>query len=175
MYSWASVSSPRRTASAALLAESRPDGGRKPRPRTWFPGSAATVRGAEEAAPCAGSGLRTPRTLPHVRRLRRHVLQCRQGISSTGMTAEVSASHLPVLDAQRESVLPETGLQPVVSVGPDRGCDSRDFAAECRDLNITPHVAQKKRWSSIDGRKTCHESYRASRRFESEWSVGIVA
>ena len=51
-----------------------------------------------------------------------------------------------------------------LTVGADRGYDSRDFVAECRGLNITPHVAQKKRWSAIDGRTTCHESYRASQK-----------
>ena len=32
-----------------------------------------------------------------------------------------------------------------LSAGADRGYDTRDFAAECRELNITPHVARKKR------------------------------
>ena len=49
-------------------------------------------------------------------------------------------------------------------VGADRGYDSRDFVAEWRDPNITPHVAQKKRWSATDGRTTYHESYRASQK-----------
>ena len=47
-----------------------------------------------------------------------------------------------------------------LTVGADRSYDSRGFVSECRDLNITPHVAQKKRRSAIDGRTTCHESYR---------------
>ena len=51
-----------------------------------------------------------------------------------------------------------------LTVGADRGYDSRDFVSECRDLNITPHVAQKKRWSAIDGRTTCHQSYGASQK-----------
>ena len=51
-----------------------------------------------------------------------------------------------------------------LTVGADRGYDSRDFVAECRDLSITPHVVQKKGWSAIDGRTTCHESYRASQK-----------
>ena len=51
-----------------------------------------------------------------------------------------------------------------LTVGADRGYDSRDFVSECRELNITPHVAQKKRWSAIDGRTTCHQSYRASQK-----------
>ena len=52
----------------------------------------------------------------------------------------------------------------LLSVGADRGYDTRDFVAECRELNITPHVAQKKRWSAIDGRTTRHEAYRSSQK-----------
>ncbi len=37
-----------------------------------------------------------------------------------------------------------------LTVGADRGYYSRDFVSECRELDITPHVAQKKRWSAID-------------------------
>ena len=51
-----------------------------------------------------------------------------------------------------------------LTVGADGGYDSRDFVTECRDLNVTPHVAQKKRWSAIDGRATCHEGYRSSQK-----------
>ena len=55
------------------------------------------------------------------------------------------------------------GSRPL-SVGADRGYDTRDFVAECRELNITPHVARKKRWSAIDGRTTRHEAYRSSQK-----------
>ena len=51
-----------------------------------------------------------------------------------------------------------------LTVGADRGYDSRDFVAECRDLNITPHVAQKKKWSTIDERTTHHAGYAASQK-----------
>ena len=37
-----------------------------------------------------------------------------------------------------------------LSVGADRGHDTKDFVAECRELNVTPHVARRKRWSAID-------------------------
>ena len=49
-----------------------------------------------------------------------------------------------------------------LTVGADRGYGSKDFVSECRDLNITPHMPQTKRWSVIDGRTTCHEAYRFS-------------
>ena len=51
-----------------------------------------------------------------------------------------------------------------LSVGADRGYDSRGFVTERWELNVTPHVAQRKRWPAIDGRTTCHEAYGASQR-----------
>ena len=50
-----------------------------------------------------------------------------------------------------------------ITVGADRGCDTRGFVISCRNLKVTPHVAQKQR-SSIDGRTTGHDGYRVSRR-----------
>ena len=50
-----------------------------------------------------------------------------------------------------------------LTVGADRGYDSRDFVGECRKMNVTLHVAQKK-WSAIDGRTTQRGSYRASQK-----------
>ena len=38
-----------------------------------------------------------------------------------------------------------------ITVGADRGYDTRDFVWDCRDMHITPHVAQR-RHSAIDGR-----------------------
>ena len=60
-----------------------------------------------------------------------------------------------------------------LKVGADRGYDSRDFVAECRDLNITPHVAQKKRWSAIDGRTTHHAVYAASQKVHKRVEVDL--
>ena len=48
-----------------------------------------------------------------------------------------------------------------LSVGADRGYDTKAFVAERWDLSIIPHIAQKKRWSAIDGRTTRHERYRS--------------
>ncbi len=47
--------------------------------------------------------------------------------------------------------------------GADRGYDTRDFVWDCRDMHITPHVAQR-RHSAIDGRTTRHSGYRLSQR-----------
>ena len=48
-----------------------------------------------------------------------------------------------------------------VTVGADKGYDTKGFVADARALNATPHVAQKQR-SAIDGRTTRHEGYRIS-------------
>jgi transposase len=54
-----------------------------------------------------------------------------------------------------------------VTVAGDKGYDSRDFVAECRNLGVTPHVAQNIRrsgGSAIDGRTTRHAGYAVSQR-----------
>ena len=50
-----------------------------------------------------------------------------------------------------------------ITVGADRGYDTRGFVRECRNLKVTPHVAQKQR-SAIDRRTTRHDGYRFSQR-----------
>lgn len=50
-----------------------------------------------------------------------------------------------------------------LTVGADKGYDTKDFVRECRDMDITPHVARKQH-SSIDARTTHHEGYRISQR-----------
>lgn len=57
------------------------------------------------------------------------------------------------------------GDQPV-TVGADKGYDTKDFVAEARNLNATPHVAQnnKGRKSAIDGRTTRYAGYLISQR-----------
>ena len=54
-----------------------------------------------------------------------------------------------------------------VSVGGDKGFDTRDFVKECRHLQVTPHVAQnhaRPGGSAIDGRTTRHAGYAISQR-----------
>lgn len=45
------------------------------------------------------------------------------------------------------------------TVGADKGYDTKDFVATCREHGVTPHVAQKKKHSAIDGRTTSHQGY----------------
>ena len=49
-----------------------------------------------------------------------------------------------------------------VTVGGDKGYDTRDFVAECRHMKVTPHVAQNVKrsgGSAINGRTTRHSGY----------------
>lgn len=48
-----------------------------------------------------------------------------------------------------------------VTVGADKGYDTKGFVANVRALNATAHVAQKK-YSAVDGRTTRHEGYKIS-------------
>src|SRR6266480_4607990 len=54
-----------------------------------------------------------------------------------------------------------------VTVGADKGYDTRDFVAECRNLQVTPHVAQNTKrsgGSAIDERTTRHAGYGISQK-----------
>jgi len=54
-----------------------------------------------------------------------------------------------------------------ITVGGDKGYDTKDFVEECSWRNITPHVAQnitKTRGSAIDSRTTRHPGYGISQR-----------
>lgn len=64
---------------------------------------------------------------------------------------------------------PEAGEDPVTddrrrTVGADKGFDTPEFVDAMRDLNVTPHVAQKTTGSAIDGRTTRHPGYAVSQR-----------
>ena len=52
------------------------------------------------------------------------------------------------------------------TVGGDKGYDTRDFVAGCREIGVTPHVAQNTthRRSAIDGRTTRHAGHVTSLR-----------
>jgi len=54
-----------------------------------------------------------------------------------------------------------------VTIAADKGYDTRDFVAECRQMNVTPHVSQNTNragGSAIDGRTTRHAGYTISQR-----------
>jgi len=49
-----------------------------------------------------------------------------------------------------------------ITVGADKGYDTRDFVESLRSIQVTPHVAQKQRYSAIDDRTTRHAGYAQS-------------
>jgi transposase len=54
-----------------------------------------------------------------------------------------------------------------ITLAADKGYDTREFVAQCRERNVTPHVAQcitKTRGSAIDARTTSHDGYIVSQR-----------
>ena len=53
---------------------------------------------------------------------------------------------------------------PGSTVGADKGYDVTRFVDEVRALEVTPHIAQKARYSAIDSRTTRHPGYAVSQR-----------
>jgi transposase len=54
-----------------------------------------------------------------------------------------------------------------VTVGADKAYDTKDFVAECRNIKVTPHVAQNVKrsgGSAIDDRTTRHDGYAISQK-----------
>jgi IS5 family transposase len=52
-----------------------------------------------------------------------------------------------------------------ITLGADKGYDTKDFVKETRGMNVTPHVAQNDKrpgGSAIDGRTTRHAGYKVS-------------
>ena len=71
--------------------------------------------------------------------------------------------------AEREAAVAMASVLPGqnrVTMGADKGYDSRDFIDALRELRVTPHVAQrtKRRRSAIDGRTVRHRGYAVSQR-----------
>ena len=51
-----------------------------------------------------------------------------------------------------------------LTLGADKAYDAEEFVQDLRQACVTPHVAQKARFSAIDGRTTRHEGYALSQR-----------
>lgn len=71
-----------------------------------------------------------------------------------------TATALEMLDAMKER-------DSAITVGADKGYDTKGFVAECRAMNVVPHVAQNAnayRRSAIDARTTRHPGYAVSQR-----------
>jgi len=59
---------------------------------------------------------------------------------------------------------PHAGRPRAITLGSDKGYDAADFVIGCREVGVTPHVAQNTagRRSAIDGRTTRHAGYAIS-------------
>ena len=66
--------------------------------------------------------------------------------------------------ATRAVVVLEASAPRGSTVAADKGYDVANFVAPVRGLALTPHVAQKARWSALDGRTTRHAGYHVSQR-----------
>jgi transposase len=60
-------------------------------------------------------------------------------------------------------MLEDLGGSQQVTLGADKAYDTHGFVESCRELGVTPHVAQKQH-SAVDGRTTRHEGYDISQR-----------
>ena len=69
--------------------------------------------------------------------------------------------------AEREAALDMAARIPTkrqVTLGGDKGYDVASFTTALRDLRITPHVASRNKFSSVDGRTIRHDGYVTSQR-----------
>ena len=68
--------------------------------------------------------------------------------------------------AALDMIAPHAERPHAVTLGADKGFDAADFVMECRELNVTPHVAQNttNRRSALDARTTRHAGYALSQR-----------
>lgn len=94
-----------------------------------------------------------------------HVLmENRNGLAVDAVTTRVSghAERLAALEMLDDVADLDGGRR--ITLGADKGYDTRDFVAEVRERGATPHVAQNQsgRRSAIDGRTTRHRGYAAS-------------
>lgn len=82
------------------------------------------------------------------------------------VTATVTTANGLAERATAASMLGEVAGEHRITCGADKNYDTEGFVAECRNMKVTPHVAQNigRRSSRIDGRTTGHEGYSISQR-----------
>ena len=98
-----------------------------------------------------------PSYLGHVLTDNRHGLVVNVQASTSGGTAERDMA------AQMLAGVATPGKR--ITVGADKGYDTKGFVQACREINVTPHVAQNTRrigGSAIDARTTRHPGYEIS-------------
>jgi hypothetical protein len=70
-------------------------------------------------------------------------------------------------EAAKEMISDKRKKNGRITLGADKGYDSREFVEAMRDFGVTPHVAQNdsgNRTSAIDGHTTRHDGYKVSQR-----------
>jgi len=92
------------------------------------------------------------------------LVENRNGLIRKAMAWEANGT------AERDSALVMLEQVPgerAITVGGDKGFDTKDFVRECRHMKVTPHVAQNENrpgGSAIDRRTTRHQGYGISQR-----------
>lgn len=100
-----------------------------------------------------------PSYLGHILTDNRHGLVVNVQASEANGTAERDVAQRMLADVARDGDR--------VTVGADKAYDTRGFVEACREINVTPHVAQNTSrigGSAIDGRTTRHAGYEVSQR-----------
>jgi transposase len=96
---------------------------------------------------------------------RGHILmENRHGLVLQARAAQVVGAAEPAIGLTLATAIPGDHR---VTLGGDKGYDTADFVLGCRELGITPHVAQNvhaRHRSAIDGRTTRHPGYAISQR-----------
>ena len=155
----------RSRASSPSTAEHEPGGGGK-NPEVDFHGQRRSQRHAPLGHRSRGVALRKSNAHPAKLQYAAHVLmENRNGlIVDTELTAATGR-------AERQAAIELLGRLPGAgakrrTLGVDKGYDSPDFVEACRNLKVTPHVAQNTsgRRSAIDGRTTSWPGYAISQR-----------
>ncbi len=83
----------------------------------------------------------------------------------TGLVVNVTVTQATGT-AERETALDMLEQVPGarrITVGADKNYDTHDFVTECREMNVTPHVARR-RWTNLDQRTVRHTGYQVSQR-----------
>lgn len=91
------------------------------------------------------------------------VIDNRHGLAVDAILTEANGRGEREAALEMAARLPGEGR---VTLGADKGYDTRDFVEGLRELDVTPHVAQNtsRRRSRIDGRTTRHAAYEKSQR-----------
>jgi hypothetical protein len=67
------------------------------------------------------------------------------------------------------------GMTRRLTLSADKGYDAGEFVRDLRQACVTPHVAQKSRYSAIDGRTTRHAGYALSQKHRKKIEEAFLA